>query len=172
MMPGMTSTQRRRRRSTEPGHRRKFLIVIDETPECDRAIYYAARRAQSTGGTVVMLAITDPPDPQFGRSVEELMRAEAQEKARAALEKAALRGRLVSGLEPETLIEEGDPAPVIHKVIERDEDIAILALAAGTGRDGPGPLVSVLAGKAAGTFPVPITIVPGDLSDDEIDALA
>jgi nucleotide-binding universal stress UspA family protein len=166
------TTSRRRRRSTEPGHRRKFLIVVDETPECDRAIYFAARRAQSTGGTVVMLAITERPDGQFGRSVEELMRTEAQEKARTALDKAALRGRLVSGLEPETLIEEGDPTSVIQKVIEADEDIAVLVLAAGNGRDGPGPLVSVLAGKAAGTFPVPITIVPSDLADDEIDALA
>lgn len=165
-------TERRRRRSTEPGHRRKFLVVIDETPECDRAIYYASRRAQSTGGLLVMMVVIDPPDPQLSRSVEELMRQEAREAATAALETAASRTRLISGIEPETRIEEGDNATVILKAIEADEDIAVLVLAAGTGRDGPGPLVSTLAGKAAGTFPIPMTIVPGDLTDEEIDALA
>jgi nucleotide-binding universal stress UspA family protein len=168
----MTAPERRRRRSTEPGHRRKFLVVIDDTPECDRAIYYASRRAQSTGGSLVMMTVIDPPDPQLSRSVEELMRQEARDEATTALEAAAGRARLISGIEPEIRIEEGERASVIQKAIEADEDIAILVLAAGTGRDGPGPLVSTLAGKASGTFPIPITIVPGDLEDEEIDALA
>jgi nucleotide-binding universal stress UspA family protein len=167
-----TAAERRRRRSMEPGHQRKFLVVVDDTPECDRAIYYASRRAQSTGGGLVMLTVTDPPDPQISRSVEELMRAEAQAAAASALEAAAARARAVSGVEPETRILEGDRTEVIHDVIASDEDIAILVLAAGTGRDGPGPLVSSIAGKAAGSFHIPITIVPGDLGDEEIDALA
>ena len=60
----------------------------------------------------------------------------------------------------------------IVALIEEDEDIALLVLAAGTGKDGPGPLVSTLAGKVSGSFAIPIAIVPGHLSDDEIDALA
>lgn len=168
----MTVQERRRRRSTEPGHRRKFLVVIDETAECDRAIYYASRRAQSTGGDVVMMAVVDPPDPQLSRSVEELMRQEARDAATAALEAAAGRARLISGIEPQVRIEEGERATVIQKAIEADEDIAILVLAAASGREGPGPLVSTLAGKASGTFPIPITIVPGELAVEDIKALA
>lgn len=167
-----TSADRRRRRAMEPGHVRKFLVVVDDTPECDRAIYYASRRAQSTGGGLVMLAVTDPPDPQISRSVEELMRAEAQAAAMSALEAASARARAVSGVEPDTRLLEGDRTEVIQQVIATDDDIAILVLAAGAGREGPGPLVSSIAGKAAGSFHVPITIVPGDLSDEEIDALA
>jgi nucleotide-binding universal stress UspA family protein len=167
-----TTPRRSRRRSTEPGHRRKFLIVVDDTVECDRAIYFASRRAQSTGGSVLMLAITEPPDGQTWRGVEEMMRQEAKDAAEAALEAASARARAVSGIEPERLVREGDKAEVIATVIAEDEDVAILVLAAGTGREGPGPLVSTLAGKASGTFPIPITIVPGDLTDHEIDALA
>lgn len=163
---------RRRRRSMEPGHRRKFLIVVDDTPECDRAIYYASRRAQSTGGAVLMVAVIDPPDASFGRAVEEQMRAEATDEAIIALDKAATRARAVSGIEPERQVVEGDKAGMIRRVIEGDEDVAVLVLAAGTGRDGPGPLVSTIAGRAAGLFPIPITIVPGDLQDEEIDALS
>jgi hypothetical protein len=56
-------------------------------------------------------------------------------------------------------------------LIEEDADIGILVLAAGTGKEGPGPLVSGL-GKTAGTFPIPFAIVPGHLSDDDIDSMA
>ena len=61
---------------------------------------------------------------------------------------------------------------MITKLIKEDEDISFLVLAAGTGKEGPGPLVTTIAGKAAATFPVPIVIVPGSLTDEEIDALA
>jgi nucleotide-binding universal stress UspA family protein len=162
---------RKRRRSTEAGHLRKFLIIVDGTAECDRAIYYSSRRAQSTGGRVVMIAVTPPPETSW-RGVEELMRAEARDEAQKALDAAAARARAVSGVEPERVIREGDPAEAILSLIADDEDIAIFVLAAGTGREGPGPLVSMLAGRVAGTFPIPVTIVPGDLTDEEIDALA
>lgn len=166
------TTTRRRRRSMEPGHRRKFLIVVDETPECDRAIYYASRRAQSTGGSLVMVAVTEPPDTQAWRGVEEMMRQEVREAAETALEAASARARAVSGIEPERVVREGEPAAELRRLIEEDEDIAILVLAAGTGREGPGPLVSLLATQGSGNFPIPVTIVPGDMTDAEIDALA
>lgn len=163
---------RNRRRSTEPGHRRKFLVVVDATPECDRAIYFASRRAQSTGGGLVMLSVIEPHDPQSWRGVEELMREEAHQAAEEALDKASAHARAVSGIEPERRIEEGEKAEAVLRVIESDEDLAILVLAAGIGREGPGPLVSALASGVVSTFPIPITIVPGDLTDEEIDAIA
>lgn len=163
----------RRRQSHEPGHRRKFMVVIDDTPECDRAVYYAARRAARTQGSMVMLAVLDLADVQsqwFG--VAELMRAEATDQARSRLDHFAARARGVAGVEAESAVREGRVAEEIVKLIEADEDIAILVLAAGTGSEGPGPLVSALAHGAWAGLAVPITIVPGALSDGEIDALA
>ena len=74
-------------------------------------------------------------------------------------------------LDPEIVIREGSRTEEITQLVEEDEDIAILVLAAGTSSDGAGPLVSHMAGRA-GTFPIPVTIVPGQLGDEEIDALA
>ncbi|MCJ8143515.1 universal stress protein [Ancylobacter sp. A5.8] len=167
----------RKRQSHEPGHRRKFLVVIDDTPECDRAVYYAARRAARTHGGVVMLSVLELADVQSQwLGVADLMRAEATDKAEAQLAHFAARARLLSGMEPERVIREGKVADEILKVIEADEDIAILALAAGAGSEGPGPLVAMLAaGMGAGSWahlPIPITIVPGALEDAELDALA
>jgi nucleotide-binding universal stress UspA family protein len=156
----------KQRRSSEAGHRRKFLVVIDETPECARALYYAARRAEHTGGGVVLLYVIEPSDFQHWLGVENIMRAEAMEAAENTLGRFADTVREYSHIEPQLVIREGaSRAEEIMKLIEEDEDIAVLVLAAAVDKEGPGPLVTAIAGKASGTFPVPITIVPGNLDD-------
>jgi nucleotide-binding universal stress UspA family protein len=161
-----------RRRSFEAGHRLKYLVVVDETPECGRAIHFAARRAARIGASVLMLSVIEPPDNFEWLGVGDALRAEAEAEAAARIEAAAAEARSAAGVEPERVTRLGEKAEEILKLIEADEDISFLVLAAGTGKEGPGPLVSSVAGKASGTFPVPIVIVPGGLSDAEIDALA
>jgi nucleotide-binding universal stress UspA family protein len=161
-----------KRRSSEEGHRRKFLVVIDDTPECARALRYAARRAEHTGGGLALLYVIGTGDFQHWLGVENIMRAEAMEAAEAALGRFADMARSWSSIEPELVIREGNRSEEIVKLIESDEDIAILVLAAGIDTEGPGPLVTALAGKASGTFPVPITIVPGNLDDEAIAAIS
>lgn len=165
------------RRCYEPGHRPKFLVLVDETRECDRAVHFAARRAARVGADVVMLAVVEPTEFRHFLRVGDVMQAEAAEEARKRPAKAADRIRTVAGLEPETLIREGDPAGEIVALIERDEDISLLVLAAGVGAEGPGPLVSAPVGKGFGgadaaAFPIPVAIVPGHPADAQIDALA
>ena len=163
----------RTRKSYEPGHQRKFLVVIDETPECDRAVYYGSRRAARTNGKLTMLTVVPVGEVnQQWLGVGDLMRAEAHEEAEKRLDHFALRAKNIAGIEPERIVREGSKADEVVKVIDEDEDIAVLVLAAGTGQEGPGPLVSSIAATGSGTFPIPITIVPGNLSDEELDALA
>jgi nucleotide-binding universal stress UspA family protein len=163
----------RTRKSYEPGHQRKFLVVIDDTPECDRAVYYGSRRAARTNGKLSMLAVLPVGEVnQQWLGVGDLMRAEAHEEAEKRLDHFALRAKNLAGIEPERIVREGNKAEEVIKVIDEDEDIAVLVLAAGTGKEGPGPLVSSIAATGSGTFPIPVTIVPGNLSDEELDALA
>ena len=161
----------RPRRSFEEGHKRKFLVVIDDTPECMRALSYATRRAAHTGGAVVLLFVIEPDDFQHWLGVEKIMREEATATARASLDTYANKVRQKLGIEPELVVREGKPVEEIHKLIEEDQDIAILVLAAGAGKEGPGPLVASIAGKGA-AFPIPVTVVPQNLSDEEIESLA
>lgn len=160
------------RRSYEAGHRPKFLVVVDETPECVRAVYFAARRAARVGAEVALLAVIDPPDFQHWFGVGDVIQAEAEEEANGWLDAAAERARAVTGVEPGRSVRIGSRSGEILAAIDADEDVSLLVIGAGTGEEGPGPLVSHIAGKAAGTFPVPIAIVPGQLNDAEIDALA
>lgn len=160
-----------RRLAREEGHRRKFLCVVDATPECDRAVVYAATRAVRTAGSLVLLYVIPPGDFQHWRGVEAVMRAEAMDEARRQLADTAARVTTIAGIDAELVIREGNPAEAIHQLIDEDRDIAILVLAAGTGSDGPGPLVSSIAVRAAPPFPIPVTIVPGDMSDEDIAAV-
>ncbi|QLF69203.1 universal stress protein [Peteryoungia desertarenae] len=152
------------------GHRRKFMAVIDNTPECFRAVHYAGRRAKNSNGGLVLMYIIPDGDFQQWLGVEEIMRAEAMEEADAVMAKAAQTVRDTIGIEPEIVIREGSAATAINALIEEDRDIAILVLAAGSTKDGPGPLVSMIAGRGA-AFPIPVTVLPDTLTNEEIDAL-
>jgi nucleotide-binding universal stress UspA family protein len=157
-----------KRRSGEEGHRRKFLVIVDDTPECRRAVLYASRRAERTGGAVVLLFVIGPTDFQHWLGVENIMRAEAMEEAETTLGRFADYVRTKSTVEPQLAIREGNMSEEIVKLIDEDEDIAILVLAAGTDKEGPGPLVTALAGQGSGTFPIPLTLVPGNLDEEAI----
>jgi nucleotide-binding universal stress UspA family protein len=157
------------------GHKRKFLVVVDESPEGETALYYAARRAMRTGGGLVLLFVIPPPEMTHWLGVEEAFRDEQHNKARAVfrLRNRKLKNWGFDEIVPEEIIREGQKADEIVKLIEEDEDFGVLVLGASADPAGPGPLVSSLAaGGKAGTFPIPITIVPGHLTLEEIAGLA
>jgi nucleotide-binding universal stress UspA family protein len=161
-----------KRRSYEVGHKRKYLVVIDDTEECDRAVYWAARRAGRTTSQLVMLHVIETSERnQQWLGVADIMQAEAQEEANAMLDKFAARALQIADITPDRVIREGDTTEEIIKLIDEDADIGILVLAADTSKEGPGPLITSVC-KTAGTFPIPVAIVPGHLSDEDMDAMA
>ena len=172
-MPLMTEFKPRR--SFEAGHTRKFLLVVDDSQEVESALYYAASRVQRSSGSLVMLYVVEPGDYQHWMGVRQIQLDEETSKAKAMfrLFKRKLHLAGFGGVETEEIIRQGKTADVIVSLIAEDEDIAILVLGAASDVKGPGPLVSSLAaGKAAGGFPIPVTVVPGKLSLEEIKALA
>ena len=152
--------------------RRKFLVIVDNSPEHKKALRFAARRAQHTGGIVSLLTVVQPGEFQHFRSVEDAMREEAMDDAERMLHAAAGEVNGLTGLITEVYVREGTPSDVLMGLLREDPDISILVLAASPGREGPGPLVSMVAQQAHLAYPIPVTIVPGGLSDEEIDALA
>jgi nucleotide-binding universal stress UspA family protein len=153
----------------ENAYKRKFLVIIDETEECDRAVTFAAYRVKRTGGTVVLMSVIDNSD--FGQwlGVEEVMRAEALEEAERNLDARIARIASIGDIKIESVIREGRATDEIERLISEDKGIAILVLAASRSSDGPGPLVSHFA--ASNILHVPVTIVPGSMSDEEIVAV-
>jgi nucleotide-binding universal stress UspA family protein len=167
---------RRIREVFEEGHRRKFLVVLDESPEAEAALSFAARRAsRSKNGGLAFLYIIEPADFQHWIGVADAYREESQAKAKAVFRLYARKLKLwgYENLHVEEIVREGTKTEEIMELIQEDPDICILVLGASVDATGPGPLVSLLAGgKTAGSFPIPITVVPGCMTLEEIKALA
>lgn len=155
--------------------KRKFLVVADDTPEFQTALRFACRRARSTGGHVALLRVIEPEYFEHWSGVRDEIERQAREEAEAVLRKSAERVLAETGLPPEFLIKHADNLRAgLREVIAADPDIKILVLAAAVGGRGPGPLVASLAkdGVTWGARKVPVTVVPGDLTDAEIADLA
>ncbi|MDO5641328.1 MAG: universal stress protein [Paracoccus sp. (in: a-proteobacteria)] len=150
---------------------RKFMVVLDDTPECQNAMRYAAMRASRTGGGVVVLAIIPSDAIQHGLGVAELMRQEAEDRITSQYQIFARWMRDTQGIDPELLIREGDPAAQLREHLGNDPEIGVLVLGASTGKDGPGPLISRLVRDVAG-LPCPVTLIPGDLSRDRLESIS
>lgn len=149
---------------------RKFLVVLDDSRECLNAMRFAAMRAARTGGGVEILSVIPPEEFNHWIGVGDIMREEARERIHAHFEVFAKWMRDKQGVDPELVIREGEPVTEILAQISADKDIGVLVLGAGTDKKGPGPLVTQLT-RSAGTLSVPITIVPGDLSKERLEAI-
>ena len=151
---------------------RVFLVVVDESPEMRNALRYACRRAKRTGGRLAMLFVMDPPEGQQWGAVVDLMRQEARQEAEEIVARHAEVASSLTGQPPTIHIREGKSREELAKLIAEDRSISVLVLGSASGGEGPGPLVTAFAGKFGSQLRVPLTIVPGALSEAEIDAIS
>ena len=149
---------------------RKFLVILDDSRECLNAMRFAAMRAAKTGGGVEVLAVISPEEFNHWIGVGDIMREEALERINAHFEVFAKWMRDRQDIDPELVIREGEPVPEILEQVRDDPEIGVLVLGAGTDKKGPGPLINQLT-KSLGSLPIPITLVPGDLSKERLDAI-
>ena len=154
---------------------RKFLVIADDTPEFQVALRFACRRARSTGGYVALLRVIEPEYFEHWSGVREEIERQAREEAEAVLQKSAELVIAETGQPPEFIIKHAETVrAALREVISNDPAIKILVLAAASGGRGPGPLVASLVkeGVQWGARKVPVTLVPGDLTEAEIADLA
>jgi nucleotide-binding universal stress UspA family protein len=150
---------------------RKFLVVLDDSRECLNAMRFAAMRAASTKGGVQILSVIPPEEFNHWIGVGDIMREEARERILAHFEVFAKWMRKQQGIDPDLVVREGEMVPEILSQIKEDDDIGVLVLGAGSEKGGPGPLVTQLS-RASGSLPVPITIVPGELSKERLETIS
>jgi nucleotide-binding universal stress UspA family protein len=149
---------------------RKFLVVLDDSRECLNAMRFAAMRAAHTGGGVAILSVIPPEEFNHWIGVADVMRQEARDRIHAHFEVFAKWMRDRQGVDPELVLREGEAVTEILAQIKEDPEIGVLVLGAGDDKNGPGPLVSKLA-RSSGSLPIPITVVPGDLSKEKLEAI-
>jgi nucleotide-binding universal stress UspA family protein len=151
---------------------RVFLVVVDETEEMRNALRYACRRAQRTAGRVALLHVIEPAEFQHwlgvGRVIEEEARAEAEQRMQSLSAEVFAQ----TGTMPTVHIREGKRSDQMVQLFQEDPSISLLVLATASGASNPGPLVTFLLSNLGRRIRVPVTLVPGELSLAEIDALS
>jgi nucleotide-binding universal stress UspA family protein len=150
---------------------RKFMVVLDSSTECLNAMRFAAMRAENTGARVEILAVIPPEEFNHWIGVGAIMREEARDRINAHFEVFAKWMREKHNVDPELVIREGEVVAEILSKIRDDSEVDILVLGAATDRKGPGPLVTQLS-KSSGSLDVPIVIVPGSLSKEQLEAIS
>jgi len=150
---------------------RIFLVVVDETEEMANALHFACRRAQHSGGRVAMLYVIEPPEFQHWLGVERMMQEEAREQAEQTLQTLAAKVQALTGKMPILHIREGRRRDELMALLDEEPGISIVVLGTASGRQDPGPLVTYLVSRMGDRVRVPLTLVPGQLSEAEIDAL-
>ncbi len=151
---------------------RIFLVVVDDSPEFSVALAYACRRAAKVGGRVALLYVMEPIEFQNWRAIEELMREERRLDGEQVLQRHAKEVVRLTGAAPVFHLREGARREELLNLLEEDHSISVLVLAAGSGAEGPGPLLSHFATAGYGRLRIPLTIVPGTLTEAELDVVS
>ena len=150
---------------------RVFLVVVDDSEEMHVALRFAALRARATGGRVALFSVIEPSDFGHWQAVDDLIEKEQRDEAEAYLRKYSDQVNELCGKMPMIYFERGTPRDALLKLLEEEPRISVLVLAAGAGAKGPGPLISAFTGKFYARLTIPMTIVPGNLTDEDIDAI-
>ncbi len=147
-----------------------FLVVVDQTPESRRAFRFAALRALHTGAEVALLHVLKPTQFLQWGGVQKAMDAEAEQEAQALLAATAGEVEMMLGKRPAVHIRRGKATEQVLQLLHEDRSIRGLVLAAAA-KGKPGPLVDFFAGERAGSMPCLVMIVPGGISEEELDRL-
>ena len=154
----------------DPGER-LFLVVVDQTEEMKTALYFACRRALRTGGRVALLYVIEPPEFQHWLGVERVMEAEAREEAEESLKSMAEYVQSIVGKMPILHVRQGRRRDELLALINEDPAISVLVLGTAAGHEDPGPLVNYLISQLGGQIRLPVILVPGQLTEPEVDAV-
>jgi nucleotide-binding universal stress UspA family protein len=150
---------------------RTYMVVIDETPEAEVALRFAARRAAKTGGGVLILAIVPPTEFVGLGDVQATIEEEAREHAEEMVASAATILTEEAGVRPTILVQQGEAVPLVRAALAEHPEVAALVLGAAA-HGAPGPLVTQFAGTEAGQLPCPVMVIPGGLDSAAIDRLS
>jgi nucleotide-binding universal stress UspA family protein len=148
-----------------------FLVVVDDSEEMHQALQFACGRAEAVGGKVALLYCIAPSEFEYFAGVGELMRAEAREAAEEKMSIHAEYVQQLTNITPILYVREGDIRDELLSLISEEKDISLLVLGADTNSETAGPLITFMVARGASNCRVPITVVPGNLTDEQIDAL-
>ncbi len=154
-----------------PG-RAKYLVCVDGSAHARVAVRFACLRARHTNGQVVLLTAIEPAEFEHWMAVRDVMLEEKREEAEHVLQDLAAEVNEWAGMMPELMVREGHIGDEILASVEEDPAISFLVVGAAPPAARHGKLISWLASHLAGRLGIPLVIVPGNLTDEQLANIA
>jgi len=149
---------------------RYILVIADGSKEMEVALQYACARSKKTNRKIIIATFIEPIDVLTTQGVTEIMQNEAREEAEKKLQYASSIVKETTGVMPVLHLREGNVIQELKKLIDEEQSINVLVLAANIDEKetSPGPIINLLLTKELTNFRIPIMIVPGNFSKEHI----
>ena len=149
----------------------KFLVCVDTTDECKVALKFACMRAKNSGGSVLLLYVIEPKELQHFAGIEKIMVKEAKEEAKNVLAVLAESAMKDFNLKVQTITSNGKKYNQIVDLINKDKSISILVLGEAPDGMGSNDLINKFTAGLTRSINIPLTIVPGNLSIEDLEKI-
>ena len=149
----------------------KFLVCVDTTDECKVALKFACMRAKNSGGSVLLLYVIEPKELQHFAGIEKIMIKEAKEEAKNVLAELAESAMKDFNLKVQTITSNGKKYNQIVDLINKDKSISILVLGEAPDGMGSNDLINKFTAGLTRSINIPLTIVPGNLSIEDLEKI-
>ncbi len=146
----------------------KYLVIADDNPESAVAMRYAARCIRRPEDELTLLAVVRPVEFQYWNALMDTMISDTREKLTQYLESSASYLQSNHGVNPRIIKLEGDPVKVITTFVSKEENLGALVLGIDSGPNGPGKLIRHFSHQSSGSLNVPLILVPGHMTDENL----
>ncbi len=151
---------------------KKVLVLVNNHFSTRAAVTWAAHWATRTGDDVAFLHVIEPEGLLNIGMIQNVVQAEERAQAERLLDTFAPLCEKITGQAPLRLIREGPLKETVRDVVKQEEaNLSMLVLAASHREKGPAPLIGYLSSRMGSRVQVPLVLVPGSLSAEQIDAI-
>ena len=157
----------------QPGTTRtvKYLVCVDYREESRIALRLACMKAKARGYRIDLLHVINPADFQTLGGVADRMREEQMTEAQDLLNTLSDNVRQDYGITPGIILREGTTGDEIVSVALSDPDTIIIYLGIAQQSSSRGKLAAWLAGQLGSKLFVPLLMVPGNLTEEQLQTL-
>lgn len=152
--------------------RTSILVCVNDNEHSRVALKFACAKSKKTGCLVSILHVLEPADYQGLSMVMDHIENDKRKVAEKLLHDMADLANQFSGVTPVLMLREGINGKEIVAVANQDHTIGMLVMGSSPETPGKGKLLSWLVGQLGKELLIPMIIVPGNLTEQQIEALA
>ncbi|MDX1975533.1 MAG: universal stress protein [Rickettsiales bacterium] len=149
----------------------RYMVCVDHREESRTALRLACMKALARSGSVVIVHVIPPADFQTLGAIADRMREERKKEGEELLQTLINEAAAHYGVTPAPVLREGAAGDEIVANALEDHDVIMLVIGVASHNNGRGKLSAWLASQLGNKLLVPLLMVPGNLTDEQLQSL-